>query len=542
MPQFFQAPEGAFFNTEATLLALFIIIILVGITARYFRLPYTTILVVAGLGLELLGFLPTIELTPELVLLLFLPPLAFEAAFHLDFDRLRQDLTPVAVFALLGVIVSMFVAGAVLVVFLGLSWQIALLFGTLIAATDPVSVVAVFRELGLPKRLSTLMESESLFNDGTSIVLFRLVLVVVLAGSFSPIQGLLEFARLVLGGIALGFGLGYLTSRFLSRIEDYLIEISATVVLAWGSYLLGEYLQVSGVITVVVAGLVLGNFGGRISFSPTTKIVLEHVLEFLAFVANSFIFLLIGLQINFIDLRTNVTVIFWAIVAALLARAVSVYGLSLPLRWISNPIPTRWQHLLFWGGLRGGVTLALALSLPITIPERETLIVAAFAVVLFTLVVQGLTIRPLVKFLGLVSQPQRRQNYEMLRARLLSARAAERQLGTLYAQGAIGQSTYNSLEADLQAQRDLYSQELDSMYGTDPELRNYELLSAQIESLSARRSALLDLNRKGMISDETYRLLLTEIDAQLHTFQQSSSDRRSVLRQPTSDESDASTH
>src|SRR5581483_6565757 len=185
----------------------------------------------------------------------------------------------------------------------------------------------------------TLVEGESLFNDGTSIVLFRLVLVVVLTGALNPATSIVDFLRLVVGGIALGFGLGYLTSRFLARIEDYLIEISMTVVLAWGSYLLGEYLGVSGVISVVVAGLVLGNYGGRISFSPTTKLVLEHVLEFVSFVANSFIFLLIGLQVSLIDLRVNAAAIFIAIVAALLARAVTVYGLALPLRWVATPIP-----------------------------------------------------------------------------------------------------------------------------------------------------------------------------------------------------------
>lgn len=515
--QFFQEPEGNLFATEATLLALFIIIILVGIAARYFRLPYTTILVIAGLGLETLGFLPAIELTPELVLLLFLPPLAFESAFHLDFERLRQDLTPVAVFALLGVILSMFVAGLVLVMTLGIPWQVALLFGTLIAATDPVSVVAVFRELGVAKRLSTLMESESLFNDGTSIVLFRLILVVVLTGAFSPVAGLLEFLRLVLGGMALGFGVGYLASRFLARIEDYLIEISTTVVVAWGSYLLGEYLQVSGVITVVVAGLVLGNYGGRISFGPTTKIGLEHILEFLSFVANSFIFLLIGLQVNFIDLSTNVVAIFWAIIAALLARAVTVYGLSLLLRWISNPIPTKWQHLLFWGGLRGGVTLALALSLPGNVPGRETLLVAAFGVVLFTLVVQGLTIRPLVRMLQLISKPELRQNYETARARLLASRAAERRLALLHEEGSISASTYDALRADIQTAEEALALELDSFYGADPEFREGEIRAARVESLRAQRSELLDLNRRGLISDETFRLLSAEIDSQLQT-------------------------
>ena len=530
--QFFQQPEGELFATEATLLALFIIIILVGLTARYFRLPYTTILVVVGLGLEFLGFLPAIELTPDLVLLLFLPPLAFEAAFHLDFDKMRQDLTPISVFALLGVVITTFVAGAVFVWGLGVPWQVALLFGTLIAATDPVSVVAVFRELGVARRLSVLMESESLFNDGTSIVLFRIMLLVVLTGAFNPASSILEFLRLVVGGAALGFGLGYLVSRFLSRIDDYLIEISLTVVLAWGSYLLGEYLGLSGVITVVVAGLVLGNYGGRVSFSPTTKIVLEHVLEFISFVANSFIFLLIGLQITLIDLRTNVPAILWAIAAALIARAVAVYGLSIPLRWISKPISLKWQHLLFWGGMRGGVTLALALSLPLAVPQRETLIVAAFAVVLFTLVAQGLTIRPVVQALQLVPQVENQQDYESTRAQLLASRAADRRLTQLREQGTIGESTYTALRSDIETQTQELAQQLDTLYETHPELKDNELKSARLEALRAQRSELFELNRRGIVSDESYQKLIAEVDKQLEESTSTSAQRRAVASGP----------
>lgn len=527
-----QQPEGNLFATEATLLALFIVIILVGIAARYFRLPYTTILVVVGLGIEFLGFHPDIELTPELVLLLFLPPLAFEAAFHLDFDKMRQDLTPIALFALLGVVLSTVTAGVVLSMALGLPWQVGLLFGTLIAATDPVSVVAVFRELGVARRLSTLIESESLFNDGTSIVLFRIVLVIVLTGTFNPTEGLLDFLRLVLGGIALGFGLGYLVSRLLAPIDDYLIEISLTVVLAWSSYLLGEYLGVSGVITVVVAGLVLGNYGGRISFSPTTKIVLEHVLEFLSFVANSFIFLLIGLQINFIDLRTNFAAILWAILAALSARAVTVYGLSFLLKWTDNPIPPKWQHLLFWGGLRGGVTLALALSLPINVPERGTLILAAFGVVLFTLVVQGLTIRPLVQWLKLIPHAELRQNFETARARMLAARAANRRLARLREEGAITPHTFDALHSDIETLEQDLTQELDRLYSAEPGLEDAELRAARIESLRSQRSTLFELNRRGVISDETYRQLAAEIDEQLQTLTSTTAERRAAARGP----------
>lgn len=532
----FAEDNSSLFATEATLLALFIIIILVGLTARYFRLPYTTILVLAGLGLEFFRFLPTIELTPELVLLLFLPPLAFEAAFHLDFDQVRQDLTPIAVFSLIGVIITMLVAGAVMVFGLGLSWPVALLFGTLIAATDPVSVVAVFRELGVAKRLSTLIESESLFNDGTSIVLFRLVLVVVLTGVVDPFNGVIEFLRLVLGGMALGLGLGFVVSRLLTRIEDYLIEISLTVVLAWGSYLLGEYLGVSGVITTVVAGLVLGNYGGRISFSPTTKIVLEHVLEFIAFVANSFIFLLIGLQVNFIDLRTNLAAIFWAIVAALVARAVAVYGLSLPLGLFSKAIPVKWQHLLFWGGLRGGVTLALALSLPPDVPGRETLIVAAFGVVLFTLVVQGMTIRPLVQRLGLAPKAEERRAFDMTRARLFALRAGERRLTRLHGQGAITETAFEKVRADYQNQEQELQETLQMLYAQNPALTRGELNAARLEGLRAQRSELFDLNRRGYIGDEVYRELTEVIDAELVTLTSTPAELRAVEHGPALDE------
>lgn len=534
MPYLIQA-EGNLFGTVATLLALFIVIILAGLSARLAKLPYTTVLVVAGLALQLLHLLPEIELTPEIVLILFLPPLAFEAAFHLDFDRLRQDLASVSMLALPGVIVTMGVTALILVYGLGWSWEIALLFGTLVAATDPVSVVAVFRELGVSKRLSTIMEGESLFNDGTSIVLFRIVLAVVLAGNLNIQVGLLDFLRLVMGGILLGAVLGYLAARLLISIDDYLTEISATVILAWGSYLLGEYVGVSGLIAVVVAGLVLGNYGGRVSFSPTTKLVLAHVLEFISFVANSFIFLLIGLRINLSDLSGNLSPILWAIPATLIARAVAIYGLSLPLQFF-NPIPLRWQHLLFWGGLRGGVTLALALSLPVNTPLRESLIVGAFGVVLFTLVVQGLTVKPLVKYLELAPQKATHREHEVARARLLALRASERRLGVLREQGVVSPEVYETVNSQNAARHSELMSELRELYAQNPEITESEIQVARLELLRAERSALFDLNRRGSISDETYTDLIAEIDAQLHTQSTTPAQLRAAERGPAEPE------
>lgn len=531
MLHFFESETGLF-ATEAILLGLSIIIIVVGLVARYIRVPYTTSLVVVGLALGFLRFLPRLELTPDLVLLLFLPPLAFEAAFHLDFDQLRQDAVTISAFALLGVLVTTLVVAGILVWGLGWSWQVALLFGTLVAATDPVSVVAIFRQLGVSKRLSTIVEGESLFNDGTSIVLFRIMLVAVIAGTFNSTAGVLEFLRLVLGGIVLGAVLGYVTARALIRIDDYLIEISATVVLAWGTYLVGESLGVSGVIGVVAAGLVLGNYGGRVSFSPTTKIVLANVLEFVGFVANSFIFLLIGLQVQFADLSADIQAILWAIGATLIARAVAVYGLSLPLGRLTDPLPLRWQHLLFWGGLRGGVTLALALSLPMDFSIREPLIIAAFGVVLFTLVVQGLTIRPLLDWLHLVPVQKTHREAELTRARLLSLRAVEHRLDRLRSEGTITQPVFNSLKGKYGQLEQGLEQKLLAFYEQYPDLTDSEIAMAQLEALRAERSALFELNRRGVIPDDVYRELTGEVDQELHRLMRTPAQRRAAEAGP----------
>src|SRR5215216_6782426 len=378
---------------------LLLIASVVGIIARRLRLPYTVGLVLIGLILSLLS--PTaIKISPQIILALLVPPLIFEAAFHLNLEHLRRDFWLILLFALPGVILTTFMVGGVVAWGTGLTIQAALVFGALVSATDPVAVVALFRGLGVPRRLQVMLEGESLFNDGTAIVMFNLMLSVAVAGRFNVIGSIREFITVGGGGVLIGITLGIVFSRTIGRIDDPLVETTLTTVLAFGSYLLAEYFHVSGVLAVVAAGIVNGN-AGPTDMSATTRLVVFNFWEYAAFIANSFVFLLIGLTIDLNLMIANWQAILWAILAALVARAASIYGFSV----FGNDLPPQWKHILFWGGLRGAITLALALSLPETGPlasARDSLQAMAFGVVLFTLLAQGSSTGWIVRRLKLI--------------------------------------------------------------------------------------------------------------------------------------------
>src|SRR5574341_1300115 len=406
-----------FLQAETLIIELLLIVSLVAFVVQRLRVPYTVALVVVGLLITFQSPLE-INLTPQLILALFVPPLVFEAAFHINFTELRRHLPHIIVLAVPGVILTMLIVGAVVARATQLSLPVALVFGALIAATDPVAVVALFRALGVPKRLRVLGESESLLNDGTAIVVFNLVLTVALTGHFSLVDGIADFVRVAAGGTVVGLALGWAISRVIARVDDYLIETTLTTVLAFGAYLLAERLGVSGVLAVVAAGLVNGNIGPQ-GMSPTTRTVLFNFWEYMAFLANSLVFLLIGLQVNVPALADAWQPALWAIVAVLIARVVVVYGLSWVVNRWGEPVPPRWQHIVAWGGLRGAISLALALSLPESLgADRDLLRVMAFGVVLFTLLAQATTMRPLIRWLRIITRSEAQVEYETRHARL----------------------------------------------------------------------------------------------------------------------------
>jgi CPA1 family monovalent cation:H+ antiporter len=363
---------------------------------RYVAVPYTVALVSVGLLLGLLGVHSSIHLDRDLIVNGFLPLLLFEATLPVDFRALRQALPGIVVLAVPGVILSTLLVGALLHRAIGVPLAAAALFGALISATDPVAVLALFRELRLPKALTMLVEGESVLNDGTALVLFSLLLPAAAGGTFNLGSVGIQFVFVVLGGLVIGAAAGAAGAVVVKLTQDHLVELGLSVLLAYGSFLIAQALGVSGVVACVTSGLVFTSRSERI-LSSTAQELLRDVWEFGAFLANSLLFLLIGLLVSVPDLAKSVTAIGWAILAAVLARVVVVYGLSVLLRLAGRRLPAAHQHLVFWSGLRGALAIALVLSLPQVFPSRDLFLHLTVGVVLFTLLVQGLTIRPLMR-------------------------------------------------------------------------------------------------------------------------------------------------
>ncbi len=316
---------------DVAIIALLLVISAVGIATRSLRFPYPIALVIMGLLLgELirrpLPFLQDVplddvRLTPHLILVLFLPPLLFEATLHIEAGALRKRLLPIALLAVPGVLLTAGIVGGLVHWLIGFDWPTALLFGAIVAATDPIAVLAIFKRLGAPHDLELLVEGESLFNDGTAVVLSRIFLAAILAGRFDPVRGILDFVVVVGGGLLVGIIAGAAVSRLTATIDDHLIEITLTTILIYGTFVAAEVLHVSGVIAVVTAGLVLANVGVQHATSPTTRLALLNFWEYVAFLINSAIFLLIGLQVNLRDLAGDLLPVVVAIGAVLLAQA-----------------------------------------------------------------------------------------------------------------------------------------------------------------------------------------------------------------------------
>jgi CPA1 family monovalent cation:H+ antiporter len=496
--------------TEIQIVQILLLATLVAVVTRRINIPYTVALVLAGLAVAVYGRL-RVEMTPGLVLAVFLPPLIFEAAFHIQYRDLRDDLAPILTMAVPGVLLSTALIGGLLYLAGVLSFPTALLFGALISATDPVAVIATFRLAGAPKRLTTLLEGESLFNDGTAIVVFGIMVALVGGDTLSFADGLARFVRVSAGGVIVGLVLGMVVADVMRRIDDYLIEITVTTALVYGSYLVAERLHVSGVLAVVMAGLVNGNLGSE-GMSPSTRIVLFYFWEYIAFVSNSFIFLLIGMNVEASELREYLVPVLIAVAVIVVVRAIVVYGLGLLTRLFNSGITLDYLHTMWWGGLRGAVSLALVLSIPVGIGARQQLLAMTFGVVLFTLLAQATTVSGLLNRLGLTARSGRSAAYERLQGQLLALRAARQHIERLHAAGALIPRAWAVVEEELGEREEQVLLAIDESLAEQPGLRAEIVGLARKEALRAQRAALDSLAREGLLSDEVISDLRAEVD------------------------------
>jgi monovalent cation:H+ antiporter, CPA1 family len=377
---------------------LLLVACLIAMLSRRLGLPYIVGLVVAGFLITLMPNAPALPLSRGLIFNIFLPPLVFEAALQLSWPRFRHELPLTLALAFVGVGIATGIVAAGMHYIVGWSWIGAALFGVLIAATDPVSVIAAFREMRCQPRVSMVVESESLLNDGVAAVGFA-VLSAIAAGASPGLGSVVPAFLWTLGaGLIIGLAVSTAILILVGRTNDPLVEITLTTIAAYGSFLIAEDVHASGIIAALAAGLLVGNFGWESAISVDGRERVRYAWEYFAFLANSFVFILIGMNAASQPLAQLGSVAAGvAILLVLAGRALSIYPIATLFSRSRWRLPASYQHTLFWGGLRGALALALALAVPASVPQRDAIIVTAFVVVAFSILVQGLTMPWLIR-------------------------------------------------------------------------------------------------------------------------------------------------
>ncbi|HEY8863048.1 MAG TPA: cation:proton antiporter [Candidatus Dormibacteraeota bacterium] len=395
-------------TTEQRFLLLLILVgalaTVLGLVSKRARLlPYPVVLAAAGIAVGLLpgGQFP--RLGGNVILLAFVPGLIFEAALTLDLNELRRRILPIGLLATIGVAMTVLLIGALTHLTLGFSWASGFLLGAILAATDPIAVIALLRRLKAPPGLAAILEGESLFNDGTGVAVFSAVLATILSGGPSFGDGTIRFFELMIGGTAIGLAVGFLGLTLLRFAADAPLEILATLVIAYGSYLAADLVHASGVVAVVVAGIVVARYGARLGRLHGPQLL--GFWNMLAFVFNAMLFILVGAALPATTLLPVAGLVVVAYVIMLVTRAVPVYGLLSLVSYRSDSIPWRWRHAAYWAGLRGALSVALALSVARLPGVDSRVSIVAYGVVLLSLLVQGALMGPVMHGLRIETAP-----------------------------------------------------------------------------------------------------------------------------------------
>lgn len=507
---------------ESVILILFVIASVVAVITRYINLPYTIALVGVGLILGKLHFLNPPSLTQELLYTVFLPPLIFEAAIHLRASELWRDIWPITVLVIPGVIASTLLTAVVMVPVSMhftqidvITWPVGILFGAAVSATDPVAVVSIFNKLGAPRRLQLLIESESLLNDGTSIVIFILAMQYVLGHLGTPQAVTVDFFKVVGFGLLIGSVIGVASAAVIKHVDDAMITITLTTVAAYGSFLIADKLGFSGVMSTVAAGLITGTKGLSQTLFPSIRLAAETFWEYIAFVMNSLIFLLMGFAVNLNLLWELFPFVMIAYVSVLVARFFVVSGTWAIFYPTKRTFPFSWAAIMTWGGLRGALSMVLALSIPDSFGLKELIVTLVFGVVLISIFVQGITMSPLMKILGILSPISQLKNYELIKTEISLHQNTLDTLKKLNKKRFLSTKTFEMLSKEYQDKIATLTTDLDTIEIDKENLLEEEALNMKRRILTEEINALLEMYQQGTIGIEVYKMIRNEFDTQL---------------------------
>ncbi len=494
---------------------LMVLATVVAMMGRYIKIPYALALMITGLIAGLTGYFQQVVLNPQILFAIFLPPLLFEAAINMRLSLLKRNWKPVSIYAVAGTFIATIVTGLLVHYVLKIPLASALVFGALISPTDPISVIAILKELRVGKNLSMIMEAESVFNDGVAIVLFTILVSFASGNNTTIMNGFGSFLVVVLGGSVIGSAMGMFASRITREFNDHLLEIMLTTIVAFGSYLLAEWLHVSGVIAVVTAGLVTGSYGMQKGMSATTRLAVNSFWEYAAFAVNSIVFLLVGFEATLVNLWPLLPITFLAFLIVLVGRAAAIYVLSPVVKWAGYKVPLKWQHMLFWGGLRGAIPMALVLSLNTSFPVRDQLLLLTFGVVLISLLLQGLTTKILLKKLGLAANRDWRAEHSSLASQIIALREAIKELGDINQKRSLSHQSYQRLKERFENRIELLEGCIEELGQQDESLVQFQENQALYKALLAEKSSLRDAYTSGIIDDEDWQRLSLQIDEEL---------------------------
>ncbi|MGH3082362.1 MAG: Na+/H+ antiporter [Gaiellaceae bacterium] len=497
---------------ELVLLALLAAVAGLTALAPTLRVPYPILLVLGGLALGFIPGVPELTLPPELVLVGILPPLLYSAAFFTGLRELRANLRQISLLAVGLVVATMLGVAAVAHAATDLSWAACFVLGAIVSPTDPIAATAIARRFGVPRKIVSVVEGESLVNDATALVLYGSAVTAVVTGSFSIWGAGFDFTMSVVGGIAVGLAVGWVVALVRIRLDNIPAEILIALLCGYLAFIPAQALGVSGVLAAVTIGVYLGWRAPELS-TPPMRIQARAVFETLVFVVNALLFTLIGLQLNpILGALDNESTQSLIVDASLVAAAVILVRLA----WVFVVGPRDYPAAIGWMGMRGAVTLAAALALPMEtdagapFPGRELIIFLAFAVILTTLLGQGLTLPALIKRLHLEDDGLERK--EDTKARIRAAEAALERLEELLDEDWVRPETADRLRGLYTFRRSRFEARLDGEEDGAIEQQSADFQRLRRELLEAERAAVVGLRRDGRISDDVMRRVERDLD------------------------------